>query len=287
MTRIGIHLSYWQRNWGDDLIPLIYRAASIGFDGVEIPLLEPERLPVAGVRGALAAAGLGVTAGTGLGPATDITSPEPAVCREGLAHLRRCLEVTAAIGGKGLGGVTYAPWGTIHSPIERPARRQRAVAAMREAGHMAGELGVTLHVELLNRFEGYLIGSVAEGRAFLAEVGSPHVRLHLDTFHLNIEADSIAGAIAQAGADLGHFHCSENNRRLPGQGHIPWREVRAALAGVGYTGWLTIESFTTPNCEVGEGLSIWRSLGEELDSEAAGSLYFLRGLFGPREGRTR
>ena len=75
---------------------------------------------------------------------------------------------------------------------------------------------------------------------------------------------------------LGHFHCSENNRRVPGMGHIPWKEVRDGLNTIGYTGWLVIESFVTPQNEVGRGTFTWRNLGEQLDQEAGQAAKFLR-----------
>jgi len=279
MARIGIHLSYWQRRWDDPLPPLVARAAAAGFDGVEVPLLNPQALPLAEIRAAAQASGVSVTCGTGLGPATDLSSPDPAVRRAGLEHMKRCLEAAASLGAPGVGGVTYAAWGLTSPPEGKAARREQAVAAMRQLAAEAEQMGLTIFLEMLNRFEGCLIGSVEEGKAFVAAVGSPAVQLHLDTFHLNIEADDIGQAIRLAGADLGHFHLSENNRRLPGYGHIPWSSVAAALHDAEYHGPLVVESFVTPDCEVGAGLNIWRSLGADLDGEAAASVRFLREHF--------
>jgi D-psicose/D-tagatose/L-ribulose 3-epimerase len=129
---------------------------------------------------------------------------------------------------------------------------------------------------VLNRFEGYLLNTVQQGLELLAEVNSPHVRLHAYTFHLNIEEQDIVGAIRAAGAQLGHFHCSENNRRRPGTGHIPWTAIGRALDEIGYTGWIVMESFVRPAGEVGRTLSIWRPLAEDLGAEAQAGARFLR-----------
>lgn len=279
MFRIGIHLSYWQRQWSDPLPPLVKRAAAIGFDGVEVPLLQPDHLPLRELQEVLAETGLEVTTGTGLDPSTDISSPDPAVRRAGIAHLRRCIETAAALGAQCLGGVIYAPWGVIHPTHERAARRERMVRSLREVALIAAGYNVTLNLEVLNRFEGYLCTSVDEGKRLLSDVGHPSLKLHLDTFHLNIEADGIGQAIREAGSDLGHFHLSENNRRLPGTGHIPWHEVRDALRAIRYDGWLTVESYVLPHCQVGDALAIWRPLGDDLDAEAARSLNFIRTVF--------
>jgi len=272
---VGIHLSYWQRRWADDLAPLIRKARQAGFDGAEFPLLNPAALDLRGLRAVLDDQGLRATCGTGLGPATDITSPEGSIRAAGLRHLKTCLEAARALGSPLLGGVTYIPWGFF--PVEGwSVRRKWCIESLREAGDIAGNEGVTLCLEVLNRFETSLINTVEQGLALLDEIDHPHIKLHLDTFHLNIEEDDIGAAIRLAGSAIGHFHCSENNRKQPGKGHIPWQTVRPALDDAGYTGWLVIESFVLPGDEVGPAVSVWRSLGADLDAEARAGADFVR-----------
>jgi D-psicose/D-tagatose/L-ribulose 3-epimerase len=272
---IGIHLSYWQTLWSDDLVPLIGKAREAGFDGAEFPLLAPTELDYPRLRAALDDLGMQATCGTGCGPTTDITSPDAAVRQAGIEHLRACLEGCVALGSPGLGGVTYTAWG-VFPESDHAGYRQRCIESLREVGQIAGDLGVVLNLEVLNRFESYLINTVEQGLAVVEEVGSPHVKLHLDTFHQNIEEDDIGAAIRRAGNHIGHFHCSENNRKMPGAGHIPWSAVKAALDDVGYDKWLTIESFVAPGGEVGPALSTWRSLADDLDAEAKRGAAFVR-----------
>ena len=66
----------------------------------------------------------------------------------------------------------------------------------------------------------------------------------LDTFHMNIEEKSIGDAIRAAGSRLKHLHGCENDRGAPGSGHVPWKEVAAAVKDAGYDGPVVIESFT-------------------------------------------
>ncbi len=272
---VGIHLSYWQTNWSDDLIPLMRRVRQAGFEGAELPLLAPTEMDFRALRQALDREGLRATCGTGLNPATDITSPDRSIRDAGIAHLRACLQGAAALGSPVLGGVTYTAWGVFYDE-DRAATRRRCVASLREVAGTARDVGVTLCLEILNRFESDLINTVEQGLGLLNEVGSPHVRLHLDTFHQNIEEDDIAAAIRLAGSQIGHFHCSENNRKLPGAGHIPWQAVRDALDDVVYRGWLVVESFVRPGGEVGPALSIWRSLSTNLDADALAGAAFMR-----------
>jgi D-psicose/D-tagatose/L-ribulose 3-epimerase len=278
MRRIGIHLSYWQTAWSDDLLPLIGKASAAGFDLAEFPLLSPASLDYPALRARLDALHMAASCGTGLGPETDITAPDWAVRQAGLQHLRLCLEGAAQLGSPVLGGVTYAPWG-IFPQDDRADRRRQCIASLKEAGRMAADTGVTLCLEVLNRFEGYLINTVEQGLALLDEVDSPAIKLHLDTFHMNIEEDDLGAAIRRAGDRLGHLHLVANNRKIPGQGHIPWKAVRDALHAVDYRGYVVTETFVNPAGEVGAGLYIWRPLAEDLDRAAAQAAAYLRQEF--------
>jgi D-psicose/D-tagatose/L-ribulose 3-epimerase len=276
--KIGIHLSYWQEAWGDDLIPLVAKAKETGYDVAEFPLLDPARLDFSGIKAALVDQGMLASCGTGLGPDTDITHPSDAVRQAGLDHLRTCLEGAASLGSPALGGVTYAPWAIFPSD-DLSQRRRNCIKSLKEAVKIAEDLDVLLCMEVLNRFEGYLINTIEQGIAIIEEVGSDYLKLHLDTFHLNIEADDIGEEIRQAGDHLGHFHCVANNRKIPGAGHIPWKAVKQALKDVGYKGYLVAETFVNPAGEVGRGLFIWRNLADDLDLAANQAADFLRNEF--------
>ena len=275
MHKIGIHLSYWQESWSDPLAPIFQRAKDAGFDVVELPLLTPHQMDFQYLKSELEHAGLLASCGTGLGPETDIPSPDPGVRAAGMDHLRACLEGTAQLGSPVLGGLTYAPWG-VFPQGNWSHRREQCVASLQQAAEVAGALGVTLCLEVVNRFEGYLLNTVEQGLALIEDVGHPAIKLHLDTFHMNIEEDHLPSAIRLADDRLGHFHCVANNRKAPGKGHIDWVGVRAALQTVDYKGFLVAESFVNPAGEVGRGLYIWRDLADELDANAGDIAHFLR-----------
>jgi D-psicose/D-tagatose/L-ribulose 3-epimerase len=272
---IGIHLSFWQTQWSDNLLPLIGRAKKAGFEVAEFPLLQPTDLDFPALRRELDRLEMLASCSTGLGPDTDITDPDPEIRERGLDHLYRCLEGASLLGSPLLGGVTYAPWAVFpDSGLEE--RRENCIRSLRKAAKRAEDLGITLCMEVLNRFEGYLINTVAQAAEIIREVGSPNLKIQLDTFHLNIEADSLGEEIRRAGTDLGHFHCVANNRKPPGAGHIPWDEVRAALKAVDYQGYLVAETFVSPLGEVGRGLFIWRTLADDLDTAARQAADFIR-----------
>jgi len=134
---------------------------------------------------------------------------------------------------------------------------------------------------VLNRFEGYLLNTCEEAVRFVDEVGEKNVRVMLDTFHMNIEEDDMAEAIRMAGDRLGHFHTGECNRRVPGKGRMPWREIGRALREIGYEGTVCMEPFVKRGGEVGRDIRIWHDLYEDLseaklDKDAADAVRFQR-----------
>ena len=184
--------------------PLFARAKTAGFDGVEIPLLEPARLNTTAIAEALQEQNLRCTCGTGLSCSTDITSPDEAVRKAGIDHLIACLQIATVLDSPGVGGVTYTPWASFSDePIL--TRRKNCIQSLREIGKVAGDLGRILFWEVINRYESDLINTVGQGISLLEEVNSPYLKLHLDTYHMNIEEDNLRRAIICAGSKTGSF----------------------------------------------------------------------------------
>ena len=139
-------------------------------------------------------------------------------------------------------------------------------------------------LEVLNRFEGYLLNTCAEAKQFVEQVDEPNVKIMLDTFHMNIEEDSMVDAILLAGDKLGHFHVGENNRRVPGKGNLPWFQIGSALRTIGYDKNVVMEPFIKSGGTIGSDIKVWRDLSEgasvdQLDQDAKNSAAYLRYVF--------
>jgi D-psicose/D-tagatose/L-ribulose 3-epimerase len=135
-------------------------------------------------------------------------------------------------------------------------------------------------MEVVNRFEQFMLNTCEEALEYVDAVGSPNARIMLDTFHMNIEEDFIDDAIVKAGEKLGHLHIGENNRMPPGYGHIPWTEIGAALRKIDYNRYVVMEPFVMPGGKVGEDIKVFRDLSTNIDlnEEARKALLFMRGL---------
>lgn len=96
---------------------------------------------------------------------------------------------------------------------------------------------------------------------------------------MNIEESSFAEAIRTCGNKyLGYMHVNENNRGIPGTGLVPFSEVFAALAEIGYTGPLVIESFDPDFEELVANCAIWRKLADSGEALAVEGLKNLKRL---------
>ena len=278
MHKIGIEVFYWLDNWSDDQVSTFQKAKECGFDSVEISLVAGPDIDIASIRNELDRLGLDVYCSMGLPPEMDITSPDESVRRGGIEYLKRCAETAQQVGSPVLCGLPHVPW--LHFPKTGDLQgfRARSADSMREVAQTASDLGITVTMEIINRFETYIFNTVEEGLAYLQMVDHPAVKLQLDTYHLNMEEDNIADAIRSAGDKLGHFHCAASNRKMPGKGHIGWSEVFDALDEVKYNGGLLIETFPNPNSETGRTINVWRPLVHDFDAEAIESLVFLRNV---------
>jgi len=97
---------------------------------------------------------------------------------------------------------------------------------------------------------------------YVQSVNHPAIKTMYDTFHANLEeADPIA-AYTEHKSNVVHVHISENDRGVPGRGHIPWADTFRALKKGGYDQWLTIEAFGRGLPDLAAATRIWRDLSE-------------------------
>ena len=226
--------------------------------------------------------GLELTYCIGLPHEYDIASADKAVRDHGIAYLKQMAEAIGEMGGGKLGGIIYSSWPATMPKGETDKRPylDRSISSMKEAIKSAEDNDVFFNVEVVNRFEQFLLNTVDEAISYVEAVGSPNAKILLDTFHMNIEEDFVGEAILKAGDKLGHLHIGENNRMPPGYGHIPWTEVGSALRQIDYQGYVVMEPFLMPGGQVGSDIKVFRdlSVGLDLDDEARKALLFMRGV---------
>ncbi len=282
---VGIEIFYFMDRWADEQAAYFDRVRATGYDGVEISLMSDNLADYGAVRAGLKTHHLAVACSTGLTERTDVSHPDPGVRRAGIEFLKRCLEIAAELGSPILGGVTYAPWFSFPSATDLEPYRQRSAESLREVAATADALGIDLCVELLNRFETFMLNTVDQANSFIDLVEHPSVKIELDTFHMNMEEADLGTAIRAAGERLGHFQCAANTRAMPGNGHLDWDAINIALDDISYSGWLVVETFPNPSVETGRSTHAWRPLVDDPMAEASRAATFLRSHLGGNPGQ--
>lgn len=273
---VGMNLLLWTAAATEADAGLLGDIQGWGYDSVEFPMFAPGCSPWAALAGGLDDLGLARTAVTVVPETANPISPDPAVRRCGIDHLKACIDSCFTLGATVLCGPMYSPCGALVGRGPNADEWGWGVEALREAGEHAAAAGLRLAVEPLNRFETYFLNCQADAARFVDEVGSPAVGLLYDTFHANIEEKDPAGAVSDGGKRIVHVHISENDRSTPGEGHVPWKATFAAIKAQGYDGALTVEAFGQAMPEVAAATSIWRPMFPSTAHLAARAARFIR-----------
>jgi len=265
MNRLGIHSFVWTGGATQEgLEEAMENSAACGFRLIELAYLRPEKFDLDRLARRAESLDLDIAVTMGLPVSADVSSEEASVVKAGEELLASAVAAVRDIGGSKLGGILYSAH-TKYGRLPSDRGRKNSIAAIARAAEVARAAGVDLVLEVVNRFESNLLNTTAQGLEFIAATGSDHVRLHLDTFHMNIEEANPAAAICLAGDRLGYFHIGESNRGYLGDGVIDFERIFDALLDIGYERDVTFESFS--GAVVDEGLSlacaIWRDTWTE------------------------
>jgi D-psicose/D-tagatose/L-ribulose 3-epimerase len=278
MNPIGVNTWVWVSPATDERIAtLAPRVRGWGFDLIELPVETRGDWDPARTAELLAGLGLGASVCVAMGPDRDLTVDRETV-RSTQDYLRACVDAVSTLGGTTVAGPIYTPVGKTW-PMdvgERAATVGRLVGGLRPVADYAGERGVRLGIEPINRFETSLLNTAEQALEVVERVDSPACGIMLDTFHMNIEEKDQAAAIRLVGERLVHVHACGSDRGTPGADHIAWPAIATALHDTGYDGAVVIESFTPENRTIARAAAIWRPLAPDQDAIAVEGLAFLR-----------
>lgn len=270
----GINLMVWNGQVGDAELALLPQLRAMGYDGVELPLFVPTTFRTSEIRAALHDADLHCTVSTALPAPLNLIDAEQRAA--GVDFLRQVIELAAQLGARIICGPMAAPVGERRGRGYTAAEWDSCVQGLRAAGAIAADNGIVLALEPLNRFETFIVNTVADGVRLMDEVDNPAVGLLLDTFHMHIEEKNSAAAIRMAARHLKHFHASENDRGIVGSGQVAWPAVLGALQESHYNEWVVIESFGHAIPELAGAACVWRPLAPSPEQLAEKSLRYLQ-----------
>lgn len=280
--KFGASTFIWTSPFSTDSFDLIPKVKEMGFDILEVAVERAEGIDWKLLKEQADAAGLQVTVSGAFGADRDISSQDAAVRKQGVEYILSCIRIAAAMGSPVFGGPVYSAVGKTRFISQEQKKRERAwcVENLIRACKTAGDYGVTIGLEPLNRFETDMVNTADQAIALVREVDSPNLKIQLDTFHCNIEEKNIPDTIRRVGKELlCHLQGNESDRGTPGTGHIDWPGIRDALTDIGYEGAVVIETFGAVSEEIARAASIWRPLAGSPDEIAREGLEFYRKLF--------
>jgi D-psicose/D-tagatose/L-ribulose 3-epimerase len=285
MPRFGLNTFLYASPFTTAEAPKIFaKLKKWGFDTVEIPIESPDHIDPVKVRAA--ADKVGVAIGTicaAMGPGRDFrgSAEEQKTASE---YVKALIDQAAILGAHSVVGPLYSVVGRIgaHDDAEKKAHFDLVVKNLKPLAKHAEAKGINLAIEPLNRFETDFLNTVDQAIKLVKAVGGKNVKIHLDTFHQNIEEKDQAAGILKVGNLLGHFHACGSDRGTPGADHIDWKPIVKALKQVGYNGDVVIESFTTDVKVIARAAAIWRKIEPKRDDIPVKGLANLKKLFGKK-----
>jgi len=288
--KYGIYYAYWEKEWGGQFVSYIRKCKRLGFDILEVACCDFDKENDSffhELRVVSCANDILLTGGYGPRLEHNLASVDSDLVAGAFRFYSDMFRKMELAGIDRIGGALYSYWPVNFSGrIDKARDFDRSVKNMIKLADMAQDHGITLNMEVLNRFEGYMINEASEVVDYVKAVNKPNVKAMLDTFHMNIEEDSLIDAIRKTKGCLGHFHVGEANRRCPSpDGRIDWVAIGQALQDIQYDGYVILEPFVMMGGQVGKDIFIWRDMShgatvQQLDADAAASVTYLRKVMG-------
>jgi D-psicose/D-tagatose/L-ribulose 3-epimerase len=276
--RIGINTFLFTSPFTNESTRLFKTFKKWGFDTVEIPVEDIPHIDPRHVKTELDRNGLvcGSVCAC-MGPDRDLRGT-PEQQQTGMDYMMKLLDQTVVLECPSMIGPVYSAVGRADAVPEEEYKQQwqTVVGHLKTLCKYAEQKGKQICLEPLNRFETDFINTCDQGLKMIKDVGSKALRLHLDTFHMNIEEKDQGEAIRKAGRHLGHFHACGSDRGTPGNDHIDWKPIAAELRAIKYKGDVVIESFTTDVKVIARAAAIWRRIEPTRDEIATKGIKFLR-----------
>ena len=168
-------------------------------------------------------------------------------------YVIRCIELCRQLGGQEFNVCLFTdPNSTMpdfsHRVLSHKQKLkviEKSIPLLRSLSNYAKDQGVLLLLEPLNRYATPYCCTAEDALHICNAIDNPSFGILLDTFHMNIEEDSYSQAIELTRDFLFHMHFADNNRKMPGNGHLDFDSILKALHKINYQRYISFE----PNLE--------------------------------------
>ena len=235
--KLAISAWVWTANPEENNFEFINKAASIGYKGVEIPTFTGD-LDKKGLMETLSSLSVKIKpiiVGGG-SELFDFTSPDDIPRKNAEIYLKKMIDVCEYVNSDLICGPLYSPVGMLKSvsEFERDKILDRVATSFKTVSVALEDSGINIALEPLCRYDTYLINTVEQAKNLVELIDSKNFGILLDTFHMNIEEESLQAAFETAGNLSFHIQVCENNRGIPGKGQLNWGQIKEEIKRIKY-----------------------------------------------------
>ena len=231
------------------------RLVQQGYDAIEM-FGEPENVDLKSLIDTFHSFDIPLTGITGMwGPISPngwkrrFISLEPSIVTSSQQYVQQCIEMCYSLGGDKVNICLFADDRLVtpdrnHNMISEDQKApivQRTIPLLAELSGFAKQRGIQLLLEPLNRYSTPYCTTADDAVSIAKQINQDNFGILLDTFHMNIEEDSFEHAILKSERLLQHTHFADNNRKMPGYGHIDFKSIVNSLRKIGYNHYISFE----------------------------------------------
>jgi sugar phosphate isomerase/epimerase len=225
----------------------IQTASSLGFDAVEMHIRNPEKIDVDQIREYCASANIKVSSiGTGLSYGLDglsFMSSDEENRRTAVNRMIKYIWIAKELDAVIIIGLMKG----LISEEGYDICINRLKESLCECLAQAEINKVTIVLEVINRYESNFLTKIEETTCFVKAFDSKYLKVHIDTYHMNIEEPDLCESIRKCKGLLGHVHIADSDRMYPGHAHIPFDKLFKTLKEIGYDRYLAVECLALPD----------------------------------------
>jgi D-psicose/D-tagatose/L-ribulose 3-epimerase len=228
--------------------------SNAGFNSLEV-YGEPDSLDVDNLTHLLASYSVGVSGVTGMwghssgySKFRNMVTANNELLTAAQNYVKKCILLCQRLGGSTFNICLFSSKTLVSDsnhktllPREKIKLASSIIGPLRELAKYARDYNIELLIEPLNRYSTPVCTEVEDAKYIIDLINQENVGMLLDTFHMNIEEDSIHNAIIRSNTMLKHVHISDNNRKMPGLAHIDFKSIIVALKKIKYSKYLTFE----------------------------------------------
>lgn len=227
----------------------IKEAAELGAEAIDFSINNPDVFPVKEAAELVKEFGIMPITSTAFPIECNPISPKKSERENAVIFMKKLIDITAELGAKVTGGVNYAASGYHSGKLRSDYEIDLCLNYLRTVCDYAKPMGIDIAVEPVKRFESHFLNRASQALELIEKSGLDNLKVHLDTFHMNIEEADLPDAIRSCGNKLAHMHLVDSNRGVPGMGHTDWIGIFKALKDINYQGAGCIETFNPETLE--------------------------------------